>query len=58
MINYIAVWGIFGSVNEKVEPLPGALTTIILLPCSLTIPLHIARPSPLPPISLFNEVST
>ncbi|MNW59075.1 hypothetical protein D3C74_369730 [compost metagenome] len=42
--------------NRKVEPLPGALSTIIVPPISSTMDLQIDRPSPVPSTAIADSL--
>ncbi|HEY2898620.1 MAG TPA: serine/threonine-protein kinase [Gemmatimonadaceae bacterium] len=41
-----------GMVNEKLLPVPGLLSTVIVPPCASTMHLAIANPRPKPPLAL------
>ncbi|MNC63696.1 hypothetical protein D3C75_1138410 [compost metagenome] len=42
--------------NRKVEPRPGALSTVIVPPISSTMDLHIDKPSPVPSPAIANSL--
>src|SRR6478752_3034914 len=47
-----------GSDTRKVEPRPRDDSTVSIPPCSCTMRFDIARPSPVPPFSRVDELST